>query len=175
MNKVFTIIFIILLIPALVYAVNAEMLEIDVGVNDMDEIEESKFRASGVSVIRNSSGELIGLAKVDATEYLDDPIIDTYLDDENPNVNLVEKGTIGTNTISHYRSEVLYYNPICAVETLNVPGFYDRCNWYHRAFNTIFGLTHEGVNYQIFSGLNHSFLVKSGYEVTTYWDIFSRD
>ena len=49
----------------------------------MDKIGESKYKASGVSVLRNSDGELISVVRVDATRYLDDPIVDKFLNKHN--------------------------------------------------------------------------------------------
>ena len=79
MKKIYIIIFSVLIIPVLVSTVNAQTLDVDVHVGDLKDIEESKYKASGVTIIRNAEGELISVVKVDASRYLDDPIIDEYL------------------------------------------------------------------------------------------------
>ena len=174
MNKLYIIFFTVLLIPIFVSTASAQIIQTDVSMDDMDDIDDSKYRASGVSVIRNADGDLISLAKVDAGRYLDHPIIDEFLKNS-PLAELVNKGKLGKDTVSHDKVEVLYRNPICADQTFDVPGFYDKCDWHHRAFNSICAVTQEEIGYQIFMGLNHNFLVKSGYEVITYWDVFTRD
>jgi len=174
MKKLYVIFFTVLLIPIFISTASAQIIQTDVHLGDMKDIDDSKYRASGISVIRNADGELISLAKIDAARYLDHPIIDEFLK-TSPLSELENKGKIGENTVNHYKVDVLYDNPVCAKETFDVPGFYDRCNWYHRAFSSVFAVTQGEMGYQIFMGLNHSFLVKSGYEVITYWDVFTRD
>ena len=175
MKKIYAIILVVLIIPVLVSTVNAQTLDVDVHVGDLKDIEESKYKASGITTIRNIEGELISVVRVDASRYLDDPIIDQYLVTENPSVSLVKRGMLGADTISHYRVVVDYMNPLCSETLFNIPGFNDECDWYQAVFSTLFMIEHEGMEYQMFRGLNHNFIVKSGYDLTTYWDIFSRD
>ena len=175
MKKNYAIIFVVLIIPVLVSTVNAQTLQVDVDLDELKDIEESKYKASGITTIRNIEGELISVVRVDASRYLDDPIIDQYLVTENPSVSLVKKGMLGVDTISHYRVVVDYMNPVCSETLFEIPGFNDECDWYQAVFSTLFMIEHEGMEYQMFRGLNHNFIVKSGYDLTTYWDIFSRD
>ena len=136
---------------------------------------KSSSAASLEYVQSNIEGELISVVRVDASKYLDDPIIDQYLVTENPSVSLVKRGMLGADTISHYRIVVDYMNPVCSEALFEIPGFNDECDWYQAVFSTLFMIEHEGMEYQMFRGLNHNFIVKSGYDLTTYWDIFSRD
>ena len=175
MKKIYIVIFLVLIIPVLVSTVNAQTLHVDVHLDDLKDIEESKYKASGITTIRNIEGELISVVRVDASKYLDDPIIDQYLVTENPSVSLVKRGMLGADTISHYRVVVDYMNPVCSEGLFENPGFNDECDWYQAVFSTLFMIEHEGMEYQMFRGLNHNFIVKSGYDLTTYWDIFSRD
>ena len=110
-------------------------------VGDMDKIEESKYIASGVSVLRNSDGELISVVRVDATRYLDDPIIDKFLKSD-PDY-LIKQGTINGERVSLHKVEVDYNNPDCLDRTFEVAGYNDECNWYHRAFVTMLGINDE--------------------------------
>jgi len=174
MEKKYIIIFVVLMIPVLVSTVNAQTLEVDVHMGDMKDIEESKYKASGVTISRNAEGELISVVRVDASRYLEHPIIDEYLDTA-PSVTLVKKGMLGGDTVTHYRVIAEFTNPVCTERHFQVPGFNDTCNWHHNAFSTLFGITYEDYVYQVFRGLNHNFIVKSGYEVTTYWDVFTRE
>ena len=175
MKKIYAIIFVVLIIPVLVSTVNAQILQVEVDLDELKDIEESKYKASGITTMRNAEGELISVVKVDASRYLDNPIIDQYLITENPSVSLVKKGMLGVDTISHYRVVVDYMNPVCSETLFEIPGFNDECDWYQAVFSTSFMIEHEGMEYQMFRGLNHNFIVKSGYDLTTYWDVFSRD
>ena len=175
MKKIYIIIFSVLIIPVLVSTVNAQTLDVDVHVGDLKDIEESKYKASGVTITRNAEGELISVVKVDAARYLDHPIVDEYLMTENPNVTLVKKGMLGKDTVTHYRVVAEYFNPNCSEISFDVPGFNDKCDWYQPVFSTYFIITDEEVEHTVFRGLNHNFIVKSGYGSTTYWDIFTRD
>jgi hypothetical protein len=175
MNKILIGVFIIFIIPVLVSTVNAQTLQVGIDIDGMEDIEESKYRASGVSVTRNAEGVLISVVKVDAARYLDHPIVDEYLITENPSVTLVKKGMLGKDTVTHYRVVAEYTNPDCTKIIFDTPGFNDRCDWHQSVFSSLFGITHDGYEYIVFKGLNHNFLVKSGYDVTTYWDIFTRD
>ena len=174
MKKIYIVIFSVLIIPVLVSTVNAQTLHVDVHVGDLKDIEESKYKASGVTITRNAEGELLSVVKVDATRYLDHPIIDEYLTTA-PTATLIKKGMLGTDAVSHYRVVVGYMNPVCSETLFEIPGFNDKCDWYQAVFSTLFMIEDEGMEYQMFRGLNHNFIVKSGYDLTTYWDIFSRD
>ena len=175
MKKIYAVIFVVLIIPVLVSTVNAQTLQVDVNLDELKDIEESKYKASGITTIRNIEGELISVVRVDASRYLDNPIIDQYLISEEPSVSLVKRGMLGADTISHYRVVVDYMNPLCSETLFEIPGFNDECDWYQAVFSTLFMIEHEGIEYQMFRGLNHNFIVKSGYDLTTYWDVFSRD
>ena len=174
MKKIYAIIFVVLIIPVLVSTVNAQILQVDVDLDELKDIEESKYKASGITTIRNIEGELISVVKVDAGRYLDHPIIDEYLTTA-PTATLIKKGMLGTDAVSHYRVVVGYMNPDCSEIIFDVPGFNDKCDWYQSVFSTLFMIADEEVEYIIFRGLNHNFIVKSGYDITTYWDVFTRD
>ena len=174
MKKIYIVIFLVLIIPVLVSTVNAQTLHVDVHVDDLKDIEESKYKASGVTITRNAEGELISVVKVDAARYLDHPIIDEYLTTA-PTATLIKKGMLGTETVSHYRVVVGYMNPVCSEILFDVPGFNDKCDWYQSVFSTLFMIEDDEVEYTVFRGLNHNFIVKSGYDITTYWDVFTRD
>jgi hypothetical protein len=177
MKKIYAIIFVILIIPVLVSTVNAQTLHVDVHVGDLKDIKESKYKASGVTITRNAEGELISVVRVDAARYLDHPIVDEYLMTENPNITLVKKGMLAKDTVTHYRVVAEYVNPNCSEISFDVPGFNDKCDWYQSVFSTIFIIIdeEEEKEHTVFRGLNHNFIVKSGYDTTTYWDIFTRD
>ena len=163
----------ILIVPICISQVYAQSLYVDVTVGDMDKIEESKYRASGISVLRNSDGELISVVRVDATRYLDDPIIDIFLE-SNPDY-LKKQGTINGEKITLHEIKAKYLYPECLEEKFDVSGYDDKCEWYHRAYVTMLGVNDEkGETYTIFRGLNHVFTVKSFDDVTTIWHIITK-
>ena len=174
MKKIYAVIFVVLIIPVLVSTVNAQILQVEVDLDELKDIEESKYKASGITTMRNAEGELISVVKVDASRYLDHPIIDEYLTTA-PTATLIKKGMLGTDAVSHYRIVVGYMNPDCSEIIFDVPGFNDKCDWYQSVFSTLFMIADEEVEHTIFRGLNHNFIVKSGYDITTYWDVFTRD
>ncbi len=175
MKKMHIILFAVLTVPILVSTVNAQSLQVKVNLDGMEDIEESKYRASGITILRNAEGDLISVVGVDAQRYLDHPIVDEYLVEDNPTVTLMKKGMLGTNTVSHYRVVAEYTNPVCSEILFVTPGFNDKCDWYQAVFSTLFVIADENSDHVVFKGLNHNFVVKSGYDITTYWDIFTRD
>ena len=80
MKKIHIIILVmVLIIPISISQVYAQTLYTDVKIGDMDKIDKSKYIASGVSILRDSNGGLLSVIRVDATRYLDDPIVDKFL------------------------------------------------------------------------------------------------
>ena len=163
----------VLTIPVCVSQVYAQTLYVDSRIGDMAKIDESKYKATGVSILRNSDGGLISVSRVDATRYLDDPIVDRFLK-SNPDF-LIKQGTINGEKVSLHEIEVDYNNPECLTKTFQVPGYSDPCEYYHRAFVTILGINDDkGESHTIFRGLNHAYTVKSLDDVTTIWHIITR-
>ena len=168
----YIILFLIFTIPFSISIVNAQ-LYVDVSIGDMDDIDESKYRAAGLSVVRNAEGELISVVRVDATRYLDDPIIDEFLK-SNPNY-LIKQGTINGKEVKLHEIEAEYSYPKCLEKVFDVLGYNDECQWYHRAYVTMLGINdEEGESHTIFRGLNHVFTVKSMDIVTTTWHIITK-
>ena len=144
----------ILVVPICISQVYAQSLYVDVSVGDMDPIEESKYIATGISVLRNSDGGLISVVRVDATRYLNDPVVDRFLK-SNPDY-LIKQGTINGERVSLHKVEVDYNNPECLTNLYQIPGYSDPCEYYHRAFVTMLGINdEEGESHTIFRGLNH--------------------
>ncbi len=174
MNKIqIFIIVLIFLIPISAIHAYAQTLYVDATVGDMKKIENSKYKGSGVSIVRNGDGELMSVVRVEASRYLDDPIVDEFLNSE-PKF-LIKKGTVNNEKVSLYKVEVDYYNPECLPELFKVPGYMNECDWYHRAFVTMLGLNDpDGEKHTAFRGLNHVYTIKTFYEVKTIWHIFVR-
>ena len=164
----------ILIIPFSGTNVFAQTLQTEATVGELKDIENSKYRASAVTEIRNENGELISLSKVVASRYLDDSILDTFLNSK-PEY-LIKEGNLDEQIIRLYNITVGYDNPQCVERFFETPGFNDLCNWHHRAFSTILAVTdREGVDHTVFRGLNHNEIIRSGYTVTTVWNVFTRD
>ena len=163
----------ILVVPICISQVYAQSLYVDVSVGDMDPIEESKYRATGISVLRNSDGGLISVVRVDATRYLNDPVVDRFLK-SNPDF-LVKQGTINGEEVRLHEIKAEYSYPKCLEKVFEVVGYNDECHWYHRAYVTMLGINdEEGESHIIFRGLNHVFTVKSMDNVTTMWHIITK-
>ena len=174
MKKIYVLLFaMILIVPICVSQVYAQSLYVDATVGDMDKIEDSKYRATGISVLRNSDGELISVVRVDATRYLDDPIVDKFLE-SNPDY-LIKQGTVNGERVSLHKVEVEYDNIECLRDVFQIPGYSDPCEYYHRAYATILGINDDkGESYTIFRGLNHVYVVKPLDYVTTIWHIITK-
>jgi hypothetical protein len=152
----------------------AETLYVDANVGDMKKIDESKYKVSGVTILRNEYGELVSVVRVDVTRYLDDPIIDQFLKSD-PKY-LVKQGIVNNEKISLYRIQVEYSNEKCATETLQVRVFNDECNLYNRSFVTMLGITDsKGEQYFAFKGLNHVYTLKPSDKIITIWNILTKD
>ncbi len=74
----------ICIIPISVLQADAT-LYVDASIADMEKIKDSKYKASAVSIIRNAEGELMSVVRVEASRYLDDPIVDQFLNSD-PNM-----------------------------------------------------------------------------------------
>ncbi len=174
MKKIHIILLVmVLVVPICISQVYAQTLYVDARVGDMDKIEESKYKVSGVSIVRNSDGELISVVRVDATRYLDDPIIDRFLE-SNPDY-LVKEGTVKGEKVSLHEIKASYLYPECLEEVFDVIGYNNECEWYHRAYVTMLAVyDEEGERHSLFRGLNHVFTVKSLDDVTTIWHIITK-
>ena len=116
---------------------------------------------------------MISVARVDATRYLDDPIVDKFLK-SNPDF-LIKQGTVNGERVSLHEIEANYLYPECLEEVFDVIGYKNECAWYHRAYVTMLGVNDEkGESHTIFRGLNHVFTVKSLDNVKTIWHIISK-
>ncbi len=174
MKKIHIIILVMaLVIPISISQVYAQTLYTDVKIGDMDKIDKSKYIASGVSILRDSNGGLLSVIRVDATRYLDDPIVDKFLE-SNPDY-LIKQGTVNGERVSLHKVEVEYDNIECLRDIFQVPGYSDPCEYYHRAYATILGINDDkGESYTIFRGLNHVYVVKPLDYVTTIWHIITK-
>ena len=97
-------ILLILIIPFSGTNVFAQTLQTEAFVGDLKDIVDSKYRASAITEIRNENGELISLSKVVASRYLDDSILDTFLNSK-PEY-LVKEGKLDDQVIRLYNIKV---------------------------------------------------------------------
>ena len=152
------------------YAELSDVEESDSG--NLDKIHDSKYKASAISVLRNSEGELLSVIKTSATRYLDKPITDEFID----TLPVMKKGILNGKNLEMTQVTLDYNYEKCLTEVFEVPGYTDQCNWYHRATVTILGVTDGiGEKYELFRGLNHSYTVKPSDSVTSYWTIIRSD
>ena len=155
-----------------VTSANAEVLNVEMDTaGGLKKIDDSKYKASAVSVLRNSDGELVSVIKTTATRYLDKSITDEFID----TLPVMKKGTLNGKNLEMTQVTLDYDYTKCLTEVYEVPGYTEQCNWYHRATATILGVNSEGQSYELFRGLNHSYSVKPLDTVTSYWTIIRSD
>ena len=151
---------------------NAEVLNVEIDTaGGLKKIDDSKYKATANSVLRNSDGELISVIKTTATRYLDKSITDEFID----TLPVMKKGTLNGKNLEMTQVALDYDYAKCLTELYEVPGYTEQCNWYHRATVTILGVNSEGQTYELFRGLNHSYSVKPLDTVTSYWTIIRSD
>ena len=155
-----------------VTSANAEVLNVEVDTaGGLKKIDDSKYKATAISVLRNSDGELISVIKTTATRYLDKSITDEFID----TLPVMKKGTLNGKNLEMTQVALDYDYTKCLTEMYEVPGYTEQCNWYHRATATILGVNSEGQSYELFRGLNHSYSIKPLDTVTSYWTIIRSD
>ena len=155
-----------------VTSANAEVLNVEIDTaGGLKIIDDSKYKATAVSVLRNSDGELVSVIKTTATRYLDKSITDEFID----TLPVMKKGTLYGKNLEMRQVAIDYDYAKCLTELYDVPGYTEQCNWYHRATVTILGVNSEGQTYELFRGLNHSYSVKPLDTVTSYWTIIRSD
>ena len=155
-----------------VTSANAEVLNVEVdAAGGLKKIDDSKYKASAISVLRNSDGELVSVIKTTATRYLDKSITDDFID----TLPVMKKGTLNGKNLEMTQVALDYDYTKCLTEMYEVPGYTEQCNWYHRATATILGVNSEGQSYELFRGLNHSYSIKPLDTVTSYWTIIRSD
>ncbi|MDC0142372.1 hypothetical protein OAK66_04685 [Candidatus Nitrosopelagicus sp.] len=157
-----------------IFSVSAFGQSLYVNPNDdnLKNIENSKYLASSINVLRNSNGELVSVVKTEASKFLPHPITDQFLD----TLPIVKEGIISERNIQMRQISVDYDYQNCISEMYDVPGYTEQCNWYHRAYVTSLGITNDvGERFEIFRGLNHSYTVKPGDSVTSFWTIITND
>ena len=155
-----------------VTSANAEVLNVEIDTaGGLKKIDDSKYKATAVSVLRNSDGELVSVIKTTATRYLDKSITDEFID----TLPVIKKGTLNGKNLEMTQVALDYDYTKCLTELYEVPGYTEQCNWYHRATVTILGVNSEGQTYELFRGLNHSYSVKPLDTVTSYWTIIRSD
>ena len=155
-----------------VTSANAEVLNVEIDTaGGLKKIDDSKYKASAISVLRNSDGQLVSVIKTTATRYLDKSITDEFID----TLPVMKKGTLNGKNLEMTQVALDYDYEKCLTEMYEVPGYTDQCNWYHRATVTILGVNSEGQSYELFRGLNHSYSVKPLDTVTSFWTIIRSD
>ena len=159
---------------ASVFSVNAfgQSLYVNPDEDNLIKIKDSKYFASSINVLRNSNGDLISVVKTDASKYLPNPVTDQFID----TLPIMKEGILNAKNIEMRQVEVNYNYEKCITEIYQVPGYSDQCNWYHRAYVTSLGINNDkGERFEIFRGLNHSYVVKPSDSVTSFWTIIRSD
>ena len=115
---------------------------------------------------------MISVVKTEASRYLPNPITDQFID----TLPIMKEGIFNSKSIEMRQVEVNYNYEKCITEMYQVPGYEEQCNWYHRAYVTSLGVNNDkGERFEIFRGLNHSYTIKPGDTVTSFWTIIRSD
>ena len=172
MGKVIIIIVCLTLFSVFSVSAFGQTMFLNPSEDSLIEIENSKFTASSINVLRNSNGELVSVVKTDASKYFPAPITDEFFD----MLPVLEEKIIDKEGIEVKQVSVDYDYQKCITETYQIPGYSEQCNWYHRAHVTSLGVTSKiGEPFEIFRGLNHSYIIKPENSVTSFWTIIRSD
>ena len=106
-----------------VTAAEAQILDIDVHPGDLKKIDDSEYKASAVSVLRNSDGQLVSVIKTTATRYLDKPVTDEFID----TLPVIKKGTLNGKNLEMTQVAIDYDYAKCLTELYDVPGYTEQC------------------------------------------------
>ena len=122
-----------------VFSINAfaQSLYVNPAEDRLKSIEDSKYVASSINILRNSNGELISVVKPDASKYLPYPITDQFLETQ----PISKEGILNGKNVEMRQISVEYDYQNCITEMYQVPGYTEQCNWYHRAYVTSLGIT----------------------------------
>ena len=152
---------------------------------EMHEVVKKETGANQVQIIshitRNeeeaAQGKRLGAHRLVHNDFTPQfqSIVDEFLNSD-PGM-VMKTGLLNNEKLTLYRTIALYDNPQCLEKQFDVPGYNNECDWYHRAFVTMLGVNKDdtGEKFTIFRGLNHGFVVKALYDVTTIWDIITKD
>ena len=136
----------------------------------MKKIDDSKYKASAINVIRNSDGQLISVVEVTVTRYLENPITDQYLD----TLDIIKKGKMNGENVKMMQTVVHLNFGKCTSEIIQTSGYISECNSYNRPFVSSLVINNDkNERFEIFRGLNHGFFMKPTDTLTSLWTIIS--
>ena len=126
----------------------------------LEKIDKSKYLAQALTIHRNANGDIIGATQIDASRYLNHPMLDKYLDF----LPTVKTGIMNQKQVELKQlSWTTEFNDCFQKIT---------CQDYMYSFVTILGMSYEDKSYEVFRGLNHGHIVKVGDSATSYWSVF---
>ena len=103
-----------------VTSADAEILDIDVGTSgDLKKINDSKYKATAISVLRDSDGQLLSVIKTSATRYLDKSITDEFID----TLPVIKKGIFNGKNLEMTQVTLDYDYEKCLTEVYLVNYF----------------------------------------------------
>ena len=164
----FLILFMICLIP--VTTAHSQMsLGFDAEVSNEGLVFIEKLsdpQASAYLTIRNSNGELVGISHVNASKYLDSPILPLFLDAQK---------NIGNFSIENQNYEMKKVEMILPITEQHCLFDRELLPCYYYTFTTGLGITGTSdgeffVTYG-FSGLNHSYIAEDNDTIEVVWKI----
>ena len=163
---------IIFLIPLNANALTEEMLqEWLLSCCELVKIEDkNQPHAYGYSLLRNSNGELVGVVHVTASEHLDNPLFDAFLNEQPVIENVTIEGT--QFAISVFQAEVNNHPAFCFDQKgMGQGNIHDQCFFYTFRTQLEATFTANNLTHRItaFSGLHHGFLSEAGDRINVSW------
>jgi len=150
----------------------AQTLYVDAHLGELKKIEDSKYMASALNVVRDSEGRVISVVETIATRYLSDPITDQYLE----TLEVIKRGNINGKDVKMMQVAINLTFEDCKSKMEQTSGYISACNSYNRPFVSSLVVNNgQGEKFEIFRGLNHGYVLKPTDTITTYWTIITTD
>ena len=163
---------IIFLIPLNASALTEEMLqELLLSCCELVLIEDkNQPHAYGYNLLRNSNGELVGVIHVTASQYLDNPLFDAFLNEQPVIENVTIEGT--QFAVSVFQKEVNNHPAFCFDQKgMGQGNIHDLCFFYTftSKLDASFEVKNQKHRITAFSGLHHGFLTEGGDRINMNW------
>ena len=134
--------------------------------------DENQPHASAYITLYNNNGELVGVSHVNASRYLEHPVLYAFLN-EHPTV---ENVTIGETQYKMKSIPIkLNVNPDFCFNTTGMGqgNIHDLCFFYHwqTQMDVSFDVENQKYNTSVFRGLHHGFLAESGDVINVVWTV----
>ena len=169
-------IMIIFLIPLNASALTDEALQewvAEISGMELTSIEyENQPHASAYVTLRNSSGELVGVTHVTASQYLEHPIFYAFLNEQPVIENVTIEGTQYEMKVMEYEKNI---HPASCFDQkgMGQGNIHDLCfyYWFTTNLDATFEVENQKHRITAFSGTNHGLLAEGGDRINMIWTV----